>query len=89
MSQETAGGESQVQFAAREASAQTSHLGTSLLMVMPVAATQLGFACGLFLLVPLGNRIDRRKFIPGQAAVLIVFLGAFASAAQNVPKGAL
>jgi MFS family permease len=46
-------------------------------------ATQLGFACGLFFLVPLGDRIDRRKLILGQAAVLIVVLGAFASAAHR------
>ena len=37
-------------------------------------ATQLGFACGLFFLVPLGDRIDRRKLILGQAAVLLVGL---------------
>src|ERR1700744_1976199 len=34
-------------------------------------ATQLGFACGLFFLVPLGDRIDRRKLILGQTAVLV------------------
>lgn len=37
-------------------------------------ATQLGFACGLFFLVPLGDRIDRRKLILGQAVVLLVGL---------------
>jgi len=43
-------------------------------------ATQLGFACGLFFLVPLGDRIDRRKLILGQAAVLIVALVCLAAA---------
>lgn len=43
-------------------------------------ATQLGFACGLFFLVPLGDQIDRRKLILGQAAVLIVALVCLAAA---------
>lgn len=43
-------------------------------------ATQLGFACGLFFLVPLGDRINRRKLILGQAAVLIVALVCLAAA---------
>jgi len=43
-------------------------------------ATQLGFACGLFFLVPLGDRIDRRKLILWQAAVLIVALVCLAAA---------
>jgi predicted MFS family arabinose efflux permease len=43
-------------------------------------ATQLGFACGLFFLVPLGDRIDRRKLILGQAAVLFVALVCLAAA---------
>src|ERR1700737_1100031 len=55
-----------------------------LINLVPTA-TQLGFACGLFFLVPLGDRIDRRKLILVQAAVLIVVLGAFASAARR-PK---
>jgi predicted MFS family arabinose efflux permease len=37
-------------------------------------ATQLGFACGLFLLVPLGDRIDRRKLILCQGAALCLAL---------------
>jgi hypothetical protein len=45
--------------------------------------TQLGFVCGLFFLVPVGERIDRRKLILGQATVLIVVFGAFASAARR------
>ncbi|MGF6781590.1 putative MFS family arabinose efflux permease [Paraburkholderia sp. GAS334] len=43
-------------------------------------ATQLGFACGLFFLVPLGDRIDRRKLILGQTAVLVVALVCLAAA---------
>src|SRR6201999_2474222 len=43
-------------------------------------ATQLGFACGLFFLVPLGDRIDRRKLILCQAAVLVVALVCLAAA---------
>src|SRR3984957_15920713 len=43
-------------------------------------ATQLGFACGLFFLVPLGDRIDRRKLILCQGAVLIVALWCLATA---------
>jgi predicted MFS family arabinose efflux permease len=43
-------------------------------------ATQLGFACGLFFLVPLGDRIDRRNLILWQAAVLIVALVCLAAA---------
>src|SRR6202158_272355 len=43
-------------------------------------ATQLGFACGLFFLVPLGDRIDRRKLILWQAALLIVALVCLAAA---------
>lgn len=37
-------------------------------------ATQLGFACGLFLLVPLGDRIDRRRLILCQGAALCLAL---------------
>ncbi|CAM3606874.1 Transmembrane transport protein [Bordetella sputigena] len=43
-------------------------------------ATQLGFACGLFFLVPLGDRIDRRTLILWQGAVLIVALVFLATA---------
>lgn len=37
-------------------------------------ATQLGFACGLFLLIPLGDRMDRRRLILWQAAALCMAL---------------
>ncbi|MCJ2130672.1 MFS transporter [Methylobacterium sp. E-045] len=37
-------------------------------------ATQLGFACGLFLLIPLGDRMDRRRLILWQAAALCLAL---------------
>lgn len=52
---------------------------TSLVNLAPTA-TQLGFACGLFFLIPLGDRIDRRKLILGQAAALIVALVCLAAA---------
>lgn len=43
-------------------------------------ATQLGFACGLFFLVPLGDRINRRTLILSQGAVLVVALVYLATA---------
>lgn len=42
--------------------------------------TQLGFAGGLFFLVPLGDRIDRRKLILWQGAALVVALACVAVA---------
>lgn len=42
--------------------------------------TQLGFACGLFFLVPLGDRIDRRKLVLGQAGALVLALICLAAA---------
>jgi len=45
----------------------------SLINLAPTA-TQLGFACGLFLLVPLGDKINRRKLILWQSAVLAIAL---------------
>ena len=43
-------------------------------------ATQLGFACGLFLLIPLGDKIDRRKLILWQSAALCASLVCLAAA---------
>lgn len=43
-------------------------------------ATQLGFACGLFLLIPLGDRMNRRRLILGQSAALCVALILLAAA---------
>ena len=37
-------------------------------------ATQAGFACGIFLLLPLGDRMDRRALILRQVAALVVAL---------------
>jgi len=45
----------------------------SLINLAPTA-TQLGFACGLFLLVPLGDKINRRKLILWQSAALSIAL---------------
>lgn len=45
----------------------------ALVNLVPTA-TQLGFACGLFLLIPLGDKIDRRKLILVQGAALCVAL---------------
>src|ERR1700756_1764618 len=36
--------------------------------------TQLGYAAGIFLLAPLGDRFDRRRIILAKAAALIVAL---------------
>ncbi len=43
-------------------------------------ATQLGFACGLFLLVPLGDRMNRKWLILGQAGGLCLALVLLAAA---------
>ena len=50
-----------------------------------VAWTQVGYGIGLLLLVPLGDRLDRRRLIIGQTACSVLALGAVAAA----PSGAL
>jgi predicted MFS family arabinose efflux permease len=50
-----------------------------------VAWTQVGYGIGLLLLVPLGDRLDRRSLIIGQTACSVLALGAVAAA----PSGAL
>ncbi|HEX6722672.1 MAG TPA: MFS transporter [Burkholderiaceae bacterium] len=50
-----------------------------------VAWTQVGYGIGLLLLVPLGDRLDRRRLIIGQTACSVLALGAVAAA----PTGAL
>src|ERR1700761_2026740 len=48
--------------------------GSSGLMGFIATATQLGYAVGLFLLVPLGDLMDRRRLIVTQFALLAVAL---------------
>jgi len=43
-------------------------------------ATQLGFACGLFLLIPLGDRMNRKRLILWQAGALCIALILLAAA---------
>lgn len=49
--------------------------GDQTIVRLVSTATQLGFALGLILLVPLGDIIERRRLILGQLAVLAVALG--------------
>ena len=46
--------------------------------------TQLGYAAGIFLLAPMGDRYDRRRIILAKAAALVVALLA-AGAASSIP----
>ncbi len=48
--------------------------GHQALVRMVSTATQLGYAVGLFLLVPLGDIVERRRLILGQLVVLAVAL---------------
>ncbi len=49
-----------------------------------VAWTQIGYGAGLLLLVPLGDRLDRRRLIIGQTACSVLALGAVAAAPSAV-----
>jgi predicted MFS family arabinose efflux permease len=53
--------------------------GTTLTGMIPTA-TQLGYSVGLFLLVPLGDLLDRRRLIVAQFGVLAVALASAAAA---------
>jgi predicted MFS family arabinose efflux permease len=54
------------------------------LVSLAPTATQLGFACGLFLLVPLGDKINRRTLILCQSAGLAAALACLALAPNVV-----
>ncbi|WP_079086155.1 MFS transporter [Streptomyces silvensis] len=49
-----------------------------------VTVTQIGYGLGLFLLVPLGDKLDRRKLITAQSALLAAVLVALGTA-SGVP----
>ena len=57
-------------------------IGASLQVAPPLVAacTQLGYATGLLLVVPLGERLDRRRLVLGQTLLLIAALAAAAVA---------
>ncbi|MDX3385301.1 MFS transporter [Streptomyces niveiscabiei] len=49
-----------------------------------VSLTHVGYALGLFFLVPLGDVTDRRRLVVGQLALLVVALGVVATARTAV-----
>lgn len=61
-------------FIARDLHSSTSTAGWL------VTATQLGYAVGILLLVPLGDRVDRHRFIPIMLIISAVALAACAAA---------
>ena len=61
-----------------------SDLGSPLTAYIPTA-TQLGYAAGLFLLVPLGDILERRALIVAQFLMLAVSLAATAMAPGAAP----
>ena len=57
--------------------------GSKAAGVIPTA-TQLGYAAGLFLLVPLGDQLNRRRLITGQFAFLALALAVTAAAPNGL-----
>lgn len=54
------------------------HLSSSQVAAVPTS-TQLGYALGILLLVPLGDKLERRSLIVGMSLVVAVLLGWLAS----------
>lgn len=59
---------------------EADFLGHSIVIGLVPTAVQLGFAVGLLLLVPLGDRLERRQLILSQIVGLVLSLAAAASA---------
>jgi len=59
---------------------QSSFPGRRAIAAMVPTATQLGYAAGLLLLVPLGDRIERRRLILVQTVLLVLALAMTAAA---------